>query len=46
VPVSAFRAAGRTIDLTRVSTVTLRFGAGAGSTTGRLHLDDLQIDRE
>ena len=46
VPVSAFRAAGRTIDLTRISTVTLRFGAGAGSTTGRLHLDDLQIDRE
>lgn len=46
VPVSAFRAAGRTIDLTRISSVTLQFGAGAGSSTGRLLLDDLQIERE
>ncbi|MFN9125472.1 MAG: hypothetical protein ACK5WD_06540 [bacterium] len=46
VPVSAFRAAGRTIDLSRVSSVTLQFGAGAGSNTGRLLIDDLQIERE
>ena len=46
VPVAAFRAAGRTIDLARISSVALQFGAGAGSNTGRLHIDDLQIERE
>jgi hypothetical protein len=46
VPVAAFRAAGLTIDLARISSVALQFGAGAGSNTGRLHIDDLQIERE
>jgi hypothetical protein len=32
--------------LSRISSVTLQFGAGAGSNTGRLLINDLQIERE
>lgn len=46
VPVSAFRAAGRIIDLRHVSSVSLEFGAGSGSSVGRLLIDDLLIERD
>ncbi|MCE2883155.1 MAG: hypothetical protein LW636_12485 [Planctomycetaceae bacterium] len=46
VPLSAFTANGRTIDISRVASVSLRFGSGFGSTTGRLVIDDLQVERE
>ncbi|MFZ9880992.1 MAG: GC-type dockerin domain-anchored protein [Phycisphaerales bacterium] len=46
VPLSAFTANGRPIDLTRVASVVLRFGSGSGSTTGRLVIDDLQVEQE
>ena len=46
IPLWAFKAENRSIDLTRVASIVLRFGGANGSASGRLHIDDLQIERE
>ncbi len=45
VPLSAFTAGGRTIDLSRVASIIIRFGGTSGSSQGRLVIDDLQVER-
>jgi hypothetical protein len=46
IPVAAFAADGRTIDLASVTTLRLLFGQNWGSPQGRLGLDDLELVRE
>lgn len=45
VRLSDFLADGTGLDLSKIATVRLQFGAGAGSTQGRLAIDDLMIDK-
>jgi hypothetical protein len=42
VPIAAF-ARGRTLDLTRIRAIRLRFGAAWGTPAGRIGLDDVEI---
>jgi hypothetical protein len=46
IPMGAFRAAGNSIDLTRIASLVIRFGGSNGSAQGRLVIDDVQIERE
>ncbi len=46
IPLASFTADGRAIDLSRISTVLLRFGGTDGSTQGRLVVDDLQVEHD
>ena len=46
IPMGAFRAAGNSIDLTRIALLVIRFGGSNGSAQGRLVIDDVQIERE
>jgi predicted dienelactone hydrolase len=46
IPLDSFSATGRTIDMSRIASVVLRFGGTNGAASGRLHIDDLQIERE
>jgi hypothetical protein len=43
IPVAAYAADGRPIDLADISTVVLRFGPGHGTAEGRLGLDEVEL---
>ena len=46
LPLREFEAGGAGVDLSNLAAVSLRFGAGLGSTQGRLGLDDLAFARD
>ena len=46
IPLASFTADGRAVDLSRIATVLLRFGAADGSSQGRLVVDDLQVEHD
>ena len=46
VRLTDFLAGGTGIDLSKISTVRLSFGAGAGSDKGRVAIDDIMLDKD